>query len=226
MEKHMQKTLQITLIVLLGLALSGCNIASSPWVQGSGNVTTEQREVGAFSTIDVADIGEVVIVQGDADGLTVATDDNLQAVVLSEVRGDTLYLGVRSNTKVSQVTQLIFTVTVKELKAITLSGAGTVSAPDLSGDELRVDHSGAGTVTVGGTVREQWVTLSGVGSYEGAALVSERATVELSGIGSAVVQVRDRLDATVSGAGSIAYIGSPELHERVSGVGSVGQRAP
>ena len=222
----MQKTLQITLIVLLGLALSGCNIASSPWVQGSGNVTTEQREVGAFSTIDVADIGEVVIVQGDADGLTVATDDNLQAVVLSEVRGDTLYLGVRSNTKVSQVTQLIFTVTVKELKAITLSGAGTVSAPDLSGDQLRVDHSGAGTVTVGGTVREQWVTLSGVGSYEGAALISERATVELSGIGSAVVQVRDRLDASVSGAGSIAYIGSPELHERVSGVGSVGQRAP
>jgi len=222
----MQKTLQITLIVLLGLALSGCNIASSPWVQGSGNVTTEQREVGAFSTIDVADIGEVVIVQGDADGLTVATDDNLQAVVLSEVRGDTLHLTVRSNTKVSQVTQLIFTVTVKELKAITLSGAGTVSAPDLSGDQLRVDHSGAGTVTVGGTVREQWVTLSGVGSYEGAALISERATVDLSGIGSAVVQVRDRLDATVSGAGSIAYIGSPELHERVSGVGSVGQRAP
>ncbi len=222
----MQKTFQLMLLIVLGLALSGCSIAISPWMQGSGNITTEQREVGAFSAIDIAGIGAVVIVQGDTNGLTLETDDNLHAVMLSEVRGDTLHLGVRTNTNVRPASHIIFTVTVKDLESITLSGAGTVSALDLSSDELRVDHSGAGTVTVGGTVREQWITLSGAGSYAGAALISEQATVDLSGIGNVVVNVRDRLDATVSGAGNIAYIGSPELHEQVSGVGSVGQRGP
>ncbi|NTU83193.1 MAG: DUF2807 domain-containing protein [Chloroflexales bacterium] len=224
----MHKLFQLTLLVLLGLALSGCGIVSlrSGQLRGSGNVTTETRPVTAFSAIDASGVGEVVITQGDADGLTVTTDDNLQAIVLGEVRDDTLYLGIKASQGFSDATRVTFTVTVKNLTAITLSGAGTVSAHGLSGEQLTVNHAGAGKVTVDGTVAEQRVTLSGAGSYDGAALISERATVDLSGLGSVVVNASERLDATISGAGSIAYIGSPELHQQVTGVGSIRQRAP
>jgi len=225
MEHCMRKTSLFTLLTLLGLALAGCSIGAGQ-VRGSGNVTTEQREVGAFTAIDIAGVGEIVITQGDAERLTVETDDNIQGIILSEVRGDTLHLGMQQNTSLANSTRMIFTVTIRDLKHITLSGAATISVRDLSGDQLTVDHSGVGALTIGGTVNEQRVTLSGAGSYDGAALVSDRATVALSGLGNVVVNVSDRLDASVSGAGSIAYIGSPELHERVSGVGSVGQRAP
>lgn len=224
----MYTILRLTLLILSGLALSGC-VMVNPGVgqiRGSGNVTTETREVGAFSAIDVSGVGEVVITQGDADGLTVTTDDNLQAMMLGEVRDDTLYLGIKANQGFRDATRVTFTVTVKQLTAITLSGAALVSASDLSGEQLAVDHSGAGKVTVAGTVAEQRVTLSGAGSYDGAALISERATVDLSGLGSVVVNASERLDATISGAGSIAYIGSPELHQQVSGLGSIRQRAP
>jgi hypothetical protein len=224
----MRKLLQLTLLVLIGLALGGCGMVSlrTGQIRGSGNVTTETREVGAFNAIDVSGVGEVVITQGDADGLTVTTDDNLQAIVLGEVRDDTLYLGIKANQGFSDATRVTFTVTVKNLTALTLSGAGTVSASNLSGEQLTVNHAGAGPVTLAGTVTEQRVTLSGAGSYDGAALVSERATVDLSGLGSVVINASERLDATISGAGSIAYIGSPELHEQVSGLGSIQRRTP
>lgn len=224
----MDTLFRFTLLVLLGLALSGCSTVSLRvgQIQGSGNITTETRDVGTFTVIDVSGVGEVVITQGDTDSLTVDTDDNLQAIVLGDVRDDTLYLGINANQGFSDATRITFTVTVKELTAISFSGAGMVSVRDLSGEQITVNHSGAGRVTVAGTVVEQRVTLSGAGNYDGTALASARATVELSGFGSVVVNVSERLDATVSGAGSIAYIGSPELHEQISGMGSIQQRAP
>lgn len=221
----MHKTFLFTLLTLLGLALTGCSIGGGQ-VRGSGNVTTEQRDVGAFTAIDVASIGEVVVTQGNAERLMVETDDNIQPLVLSEVRGDTLHLSMKPNTSLAIIPRLIFTVTVRNLKQITLSGAGTISVRGFSGDQLTVDHSGVGALTVAGTVKEQHVTLSGVGNYDGTTLVSDRATVNLSGVGDVMVNVRERLDATVSGAGSVAYIGTPELHKQISGVGTVRQRAP
>lgn len=224
----MRKMFLRTLLALLGLALSGCGVVNLGvgQLQGSGNVTTEPREVGAFTAIDISGVGEVVITQGDTDSLTVETDDNLQAILLSEVRGDTLYLGMKPNVSLRNATRIAFTVTVKDLTQLTLSGAATVSARDLSGDQLTVDHSGVGTVTTVGTVMEQRVMLSGAGSYDGAALVSDQATIDLSGVGNVVVNVRERLDATVSGLGSVEYIGSPALQEHVTGLGTIRQRAP
>lgn len=224
----MYTILRLALLVLVGLALSACGTVSLGvgQLRGSGNVTVETREVGAFTAIDVSGVGEVVITQGDVDSLTVETDDNLQAIVLGDVRDGTLHLGMKPNASFRQATRMTFTVSVKQLTAITLSGAATVSASDLSGEQLTVDHSGAGPVTVDGTVAEQRVTLSGAGNYDGAALVSERTTVDLSGLGSVVVNANERLDAMISGAGSITYIGSPELHEQISGLGSIRQRAP
>jgi hypothetical protein len=224
----MYRLLQLTLLVLVGLALIGCSTVNLGvgQLRGSGNVTTETRAITAFTAIDVSGVGEVVITQGNVDSLTVETDDNLQAIVLGEVRGDTLYLGINANRGFSDATRVTFTITVKQLTALSFSGAGTFSVRGLSGEQLTVNHAGAGPVTLDGTVVEQRVTLSGAGNYDGVALVSERATINLSGLGSVVVNASERLDATISGAGSIVYIGSPELHEQVSGLGSIRQRAP
>ena len=225
----MRKIILLTLLGLIGLLLSGCSIVqlgSGAQLNGSGNVTTEPREVGSFTAINVSGVGEVVITQGEAEGLTVETDDNLQAIVLSDVRGDTLHLGMKPDVGMNNVTRMVFNVTVKDLTQLTLSGAAVVRVRDLSGDQLTIDHSGAGSVAIAGTVNEQRVTLSGAGSYDGAGLASDRATVDLSGLGSVVVQVRERLDATISGAGNIEYIGSPELHQQISGLGAIRQRAP
>ncbi|MBC8162083.1 MAG: DUF2807 domain-containing protein [Roseiflexaceae bacterium] len=55
---------------------------------------------------------------------------------------------------------------------------------------MTVRSSGVGQVSVSGMVQEQDVALSGVGNYDGTALVSDRATVEVSGVGNVLVNVR------------------------------------
>jgi hypothetical protein len=221
MEDFMRMPVYFILFVLLAMTVTSCG-----GMRGSGNVTTIAREMGAFTAVDIAGVGEIVITQGQTERLMVETDDNVQDVVLSEVRGDTLHLDMKPNASMSTITKMIFTVTVRDLKRITFSGAGTISVRDLNGDQLTVDHSGAGKITIAGTVQEQHVTLSGAGSYDGAALTSNRATITLSGLGNAVVHAREQLDATISGAGSIEYIGNPQVTKQISGLGTIKQRAP
>lgn len=211
-------------LVLIALLCAGCSLGSQ--VRGSGNITTEQRTIAAFHAIDMSGVGEVIITQSDSAGLTVEADDNFQPLILSEVHNDTLFLSMKPNVNLGHFTRMTFHVSVKDLTQLTLSGAALVNVRNISGDKLTVAHSGAGSVTIAGTVNEQRVTLSGVGNYDGAALTSDRATVAVSGVGNAVVNARQQLDATVSGVGSIAYIGSPQVQQQISGIGTVQQRSP
>jgi Putative auto-transporter adhesin, head GIN domain len=221
----MSRLLLLTLVGLLGLSLAACvSIGGRERVWGSGTVTAQERDVAPFTAIDVAGIGELVISQGETEGLTVETDENLHARVVSEVRNGTLYLDFSSEVTVVRLSRISFTLTVRELERITLSGAATIRVQDLAGTQLTVDHSGVGAVIVSGAVQAQHVILSGAGSYDGAALVSDQATVDLSGVGSVVVNVRERLDATLSGAGGVEYIGTPEVHTTQDGLGTIRQR--
>ncbi len=223
----MHKLLSLTLLALV-VALTGCDtlsLGSGGQVRGSGNVTREVRAVGSFTAIDITDLGEVVITQGEAEGLSVETDDNLQELVTSETRGDTLYLGIKSNVGLREVTRMTFAVTVTDLERLTISGAAEVRVPELRAKVLTVDSSGVGEVTIAGSVEEQRVTVTGAGSYDGAELASKRATVTSDGLGEVVVRVEERLDANLSGGGSIEYIGDPEVHQEVNGVGEVRRRS-
>lgn len=48
--------------------------------------------------------------------------------------------------------------------------------------------------------------------------------VRSSGVGSAVVNASEQLDATVSGVGSVEYVGFPQVQESEEGVGDVKKR--
>jgi hypothetical protein len=72
-----------------------------------------------------------------------------------------------------------------------------------------------------GKANDQQVTVSGVGSYDGSDFATKTAKVNVSGVGSAIVNASDTLDATVSGVGNIEYLGNPKVTSHVSGVGTV-----
>ncbi len=224
----MKRILLIALLGLTALVLSGCGVIGRSWsenVRGSGNVTTEERSVAPFTAIDISGLGKVEVKQGDVERLLVETDDNLQAIIRSEVRGDTLYLGFKPNVSAHTATRLVYTITVRDLEQITLSGDATINAHDLRGDELAVVNSGLGSITVDGAVEEQRVTLSGTGTYDASSLASERADITITGQGEAIVRVRERLDANLAGRGGIEYIGDPQVHKTISGLGEIRQRS-
>jgi hypothetical protein len=68
------------------------------------------------------------------------------------------------------------------------------------------------------------LSLSGVGSFNGEDLKVKQAKVRNKGVGSAVVNVSEQLDASILGLGSIEYIGSPQVTESVKGLGEIKKR--
>jgi hypothetical protein len=79
-------------------------------------------------------------------------------------------------------------------------------------------------LTIAGSADVLDLNLSGVGGFQGEEFKTKQATVRNSGVGSAVVNVSEELNASVSGVGSIEYVGSPQVRESVEGVGKVKKR--
>lgn len=211
---------------------------------GSGNVISESRDVGDFTEVVLSGVGQLHITQTGSESLTIEAEDNIMPLLTSEVRGQRLVLGTEPGVHFSPKQPIRYTLTVKDLSAIRISGAGNVDVPalgtaslrlELSGagnltvtglaaDSLDVSLSGAGSATCAGEVRSQDVRISGAGSYRGDDLASVTARAVISGTGSAHLRVSEQLDARVSGVGSIIYSGNPAVRKSVSGVGRVSQR--
>jgi hypothetical protein len=211
-------------------------------VRGSGDLVTESRSVNNFDRVDLSGSGEVVITQSGEESLTVETDDNIMQYVTTEVRDGTLYLGLDSQGIQSiSPSQLKFTLTVKDLTGMKVSGSGGISAASLGTDRLdvkvsgsgdaRVDSltaekvevriSGDGGVELAGEVTGQDIDISGSGQYRAGNLQSETVKIKISGSGDATVWAIESLDAHVSGSGSVNYYGSPQTSFSGSGSGEI-----
>ena len=228
------------MFITIGLAVllvSSCTV-------GSRTVVTEERRVSGFDQVDFSGMGELTITQGDRESLTIEAESNVIRRITTEMRRGTLHIGMRSGLFGSNVVPtkpIRYTLTMREITALDLSGLGSVYAGEIAADRLDlrlsgagktvirslnadvlvVEHSGVGGGELSGQVRSQEIRLSGAGDYDAADLQSETAEVVLSGIGRATVWASESLDAVLSGAGSVRYYGDPKVTQEVSGVGRV-----
>lgn len=145
-------------------------------------------------------------------GLRVSGAGNIEVARLTT---DTLRLAI------SGTGNLTAPEVATESLQVDISGAGNIDLKRLSANEVEATLSGTGSVTLVGHATRQEISLSGAGSYEAAEFASEQARVKVSGVGSARVNVGQRLDAKISGIGSIYYTGQPQITRSVSGLGSI-----
>lgn len=248
----MTVTLAVLVVIFapqLGLATAGSNWPGSiPFIwggeSGSGQVITETRHVSDFEAVSFSSFGEMTIRQGETESLIIEAEDNVLPEISAEVRNGRLYIGYAEEggwARVRPTKTIRFTLTVKQLVGLTLSGAGSVavqalttdnlelvlsgagslSCEELDADDLSLRLSGAGNVDASGKATRLDANLSGLGSFKGSNLKSETAEVTIGGAGSAVVWATRQLNARISGLGSVQYYGQPQVTENVSGLGSV-----
>ncbi len=211
-------------LVILALVFSACGVVSGNTVRGSGNVKTETRTVSGFTSVALAGVGDLVLQFGESEALTIEAEDNLLPLITSEVKDGRLTLGVQERTSLQTTKPIHYTVIVKTLTEVVLSGAGTITAPKMALPKLLVMLSGTGSITAYGSADELMVVVSGAGSFVGSNLAAKTANVTMSGTGSASVNVSDKLDATLSGAGAIDYVGDPTVNKNVTGAGQIRKR--
>ena len=236
---------KLALPLLVALMLGGAPTAHAR----SDVVSAQAPDVGPFQRVEVAGHAELVLVQGDREGVVVEASPKSQARVrvraqngrlTIEVDDTASWLGVMG----SGAREPTITVYFRSLESLKTSGsikttAATIVSPALdinaSGaasfrvDALKVDSlrfTGAGAVKgeFAGTATRQEISISGAGTYRGSKLASDSATVNVSGAGKVSINASKQLDASISGAGAIEYFGDPRLRQRVSGAGKITRR--
>ncbi len=233
------------LLSLLAFALSGCDVIdaslNSERIRGSGKVVQDNRAVSGFDQVRLRGVGELSIQQTGRESLTIEGEDNLLPRIQTDVQGGVLTIGVERGVSISPTVTLRYTLTVKDISALELSGSGDILTGalrsrnfelhlpgsghirlgDLTADSLVAGISGSGRIEVRGQVASQRIRISGSGDYEGGNLQSQSAEVSVSGSGDSKVWARDDLSAHISGSGTVEYYGNPRVDKHVSGSGSV-----
>ncbi len=201
----------------------------------------ELREVQDFQEVSLEGVGTLVVSYGDVESLRIDAEPKVLKRIETNVRNGRLLIRPERSFRTEEA--ITYYLTVKQLDAIELGGAGRLEAAEinaghfqlstsgtasatiasLTADSLEVNATGSGAISIAGTVDQQTVTLAGTTRYEAPDLASRIAVVSVNGTAQATIQVSERLDAEGGGAAKIAYIGDPEVTNRLSGVASVTQ---
>ncbi len=201
-------------------SLHAVSSSTGTTARNSGDVTSESRDVSGFDEVEMIGTGNLSIHQADSEALTVEAEEDVLPKIRTEVVDNRLLIGPEPGATLNTTGPINYMLTVEDLNALKLSGAGSIDAQDISTDNLTVTISGAGAVNAAGEAESQDVYISGVGSYQAGELESRVAKVNIVGAGSAIVNVSDEFDATVSGTGSVQYTGDT-VNQNVSGDGRV-----
>jgi len=213
-------------------------------VRGSGVLASQTRSLADFNSIEIAYPADVTIQQGDKNTITITAENNLLPQLGTGVTGNTLRIENSQpdwSRRVTPTRPVEIKMTVRDLQRVDFPSAGTLNVAGLQTDHLDVSISGAGTVTLSnlkantltanlsgagninadGSAQALNMNISGLGSFHGADLASQSASITISGAGSATVWAKNTLNVEISGTGSVNYYGNPQVTREVSGLGSV-----
>lgn len=239
----LRRWLQATVGVVVGLTLlAACTYGPIGGIRGSGDITSETRDVSDFSEVVLEGSGRVTIEITGEESLTIEAEDNLMPHLTSEIIDGRLVLGTDRGIRPTR--EIVYTITASSLDGVSISGSGDVEGDAITSEglttlingsgtieltgldlgHLEAEISGSGSIRVSGAANDLTVTIPGSGSFNGEDLEASESSVDISGSGAAVVNVSERLDATVSGSGTIQYLGSPSVESTITGSGSISAR--
>jgi hypothetical protein len=216
-------------------------------VQGNGKVTTQARQVSHFTGVALGLPGQVVVHVGNVEGVSVETDDNLQALVETTVENGTLkirpareHLNLRPRT-------LHITVNARDIERLAVGGSGTITADALrarrfeavlggsgaievrsvDAGEMEVHVAGSGSLSVGGgSASKLEVKVAGSGNVDLSRLKAGQASVSVAGSGDTKLWAQDELKVRIAGSGDVDYYGDPRVTRQAVGSGEVRRIGP
>lgn len=238
------KTLQLSAIfTFIAFMTTSCIIVvNGKSAQGSGNIITEEREVSEFNKVHLKGSGNVFLIPGEKQALTIKTDDNIMPLIETAVSGDKLTISHGKHYLRPTVFDVF--ITVKDLAGVAISGSGDISGKgrfvtdtfyaEISGsgdmdlevetDKLGSKISGSGSIRLAGKAQDYRVSISGSGEINAFDVQAQTVSVKISGSGDCRVHAAESLDAKISGSGDVYYKGRPRINTKISGSGSLKSR--
>lgn len=189
-------------------------------VEGNGIAKTENRNVSAFSNVEVDGAFYVYVECRKKQKLEVSGDSNILPHIITRIKGDTLQ--ITTSKTICPKKLLEVKVSADNIEKITASGAVDLSISGVDNNKLDLEIDGAGDIKASGKTRNFRVGVSGSGDLKAKDLKAENVEVSINGAGNAVVYASKKLRAEINGAGDIAYYGNPkEVIQEISGAGDI-----
>jgi hypothetical protein len=201
---------------IVAVALTGCSMFGT---SGQGAVSSETRQVRAFTGIDVdAGIGLTVQI-GPTQAVEVRAQQNILPLISTVVQGD--QLTIRSTQSYNTSEGVMVTVTAPALDGVSESGGsqGTVGA--LAAASFTVKLNGGARLTAAGTATSVSVTANGGATADLSGLAAKTVTVDLNGGGTVTVDATETVDGSASGGAHLTVLGGAKVNVQTSGGASV-----
>ncbi len=237
------KHIHLSILALAAIFPGLSSVSAADTVVGSGHVISETRAVSGFHGVKLTGSGDVIVTQGDTEGLVVEAEDNILPLIETTVKGDgILHLGMKDHVgSVQTHKSVVYRLAVKTLDKAVVEGSGSVRAASLTADGLRIELPGSGEVSVdklkagtvtaeidgsgnvklAGEAHSQTVQIDGSGDYKAKDFKTDATAVEINGSGDARVWANETLKVDINGSGEVGYAGHPKLTKSVNGSGGV-----
>lgn len=231
----------ILLLMLIGLGLLSCRVGVGEKIKGNGKFTSEPRDVGRFSRVEVRGGISVELVPGQPS-VRVEADENLLRHIITREENGWLIIRTKDHVRLRSSRPIRVYVSTEELSAVNIAGSGSVTGRgkfsgadkldidvagsgnvdlDVNTPKVSVDIAGSGNVSLAGETRDARVNITGSGNYQAEDLMTENTDIDIAGSGDARLHADQTLKADVLGSGNVYYRGKASVRSQTTGSGKV-----
>ncbi len=208
---------KISLLLVMITVLLSC---SKDDITGSGNLTSQMRDVEYFTKVKSEGIFKVNIIQGEMQSVEVIADNNILNKVNTRVVDEELRLYLDDGNY--QGISLEVNITALRINGLKNSGAGIINVYDV--DEtgaFEVNNSGSANIFIDGSANSLDIKNEGSGSIMSFDFSVNECHVKIQGSGNVEVSCADYLNLDIEGSGNVYYKGNPIIDADISGSGQI-----
>ena len=227
----MSTLVKIIVTAVLSLLMFSCNFDANfgSGIKGNRNVTTTERGLNKnFTEIEISRGLDVYLTQSDIESIKVQADENLQDIIITEVKGNVLKIYTQDNIRSAaskkvmlhfkNVTQITATsgsdvyatntIVADKLKLTTTSGSDMEL--DLNTQTLECKSTSGSYLKLKGKTNNLVVKATSGSDIKASNLIANTCNANATSGSDIIIHTTNQLHATASSGGNIKYYGNPE----------------
>jgi len=199
---------------------------SSNSIQGSGQVVTVRRMLGAFNKLSIGTTVDIEYIASESITaenyrIELTGDDNIVPIIDSMIRGG--ILTIDANQSYSTWSKLRANIYGPELlQGVSVDGSADMNLHGIRGDLMEINLEGTSKLGVQGKVQNLNIKTKGSSDVNSEKLQADNVTVKVEGSADVTVTANKTLDVVINGISDVIYYGHPEtINKTIDGIGDV-----
>jgi len=230
---------KITFIISTLLVIFSLNLRAQ---NNAGDTYTEERKIESFHSIDAEGVCNIFLKQGNKEALVLESKKDILDLIITDVRGGTLYIDWKKGSKVKKMSKLNIYISYQSLESLEVDIVGNLQSDNtITADNFQIEFSGVGNIDLDldcSNIDAEFsmvgnIELSGsadnvnlesncTGNIDASSLIAKHLVLDNASIGNVRVHADETISIESSGVGNVTYSGDAKV-ERLdsSGIGKI-----